>query len=96
MPRKGVFSGSPLSPFQSHGPHDMFLQSMRASGSKGGSSSGTAQAKQAAVAARDAVQEATAIRCGANQSFVQVSVSEHMGGGPYMLPPHQLLHYEKQ
>jgi hypothetical protein len=31
------------------------------------------------------------IRC-ANKLFV--SVSEHMGGGPYMLPPHELLHYE--
>jgi len=31
------------------------------------------------------------IRC-ANKSFV--SVSEHMGGGPYMLPPLELLQYD--
>jgi hypothetical protein len=31
------------------------------------------------------------IRC-ANKSFV--CVSEHMGGGPYMLPPHELLQYD--
>ena len=30
-------------------------------------------------------------RC-ANKAFV--SVSEHMGGGPYMLPPHELLQYD--
>ena len=28
----------------------------------------------------------------ANKSFV--SVSEHMGGGPYMLQPHELLQYD--
>jgi hypothetical protein len=37
------------------------------------------------------VGRTTRIRC-VNKSFV--SVSEHMGRGPYTLLPHALLHYE--